>query len=131
MLSTTTYPFSEALNSFCDVLQKRCFLMTTKKCLEAKSSVGPTLFKLKSKPILTSLPKDRGSLVNFKRTFNTTPPPSKLENLPEFHSGTRNGALFVGEGFYPLFSLGLLTICAWIPMRYWLLMSGGQMYPNC
>lgn len=102
----------------CDVLQKRCFLVTTKKCLEAKSSVGPTLFKLKSKPILTSLPKDRGSLVNLKRAFNTIPPPSKLENLPEFHSVTRNGALFVGEGFYPLFSLGLLTICAWIPMRY-------------
>lgn len=102
----------------CDVLQKRCFLVTMKKCLEAKSSVGPTLFKLKSKPILTSLPKDRGSLVKLKRALNTTPPPSKLENLPEFHSETGNGALFVGEGFYPLFSLGLLTICAWIPMRY-------------
>jgi hypothetical protein len=85
-----------------------------KKCLEAKSSVGPTLFKLKSKPILTSLPKDRGSLVNLKRALNATPPPSKLVNLPEFHYD----AVFVGEGFYSLFSLGLLTICAWIPMRY-------------
>lgn len=118
MLSATAYPVSEALNSCVTSCRNVAFLATTKKCLEAKSSVGPTLFKLKSKPILTSLPKDRGSLVNLKRAFNATPPPSKLENLPEFHSGTRNGAVFVGEGFYPLFSLGLLTVCAWIPMRY-------------
>jgi hypothetical protein len=118
LLKTPSLSSAERKNLSCledtkllyDILHERCFLVIKKKHMEAKSFVGPTLFKLKSKPALTSLPEDRRSSVNLKRAFSTRPPLRKRENLPEFHSGARSGGFSVREEFYPLF-LCWFTCC--------------------